>query len=115
MVDNLTNITNITAPENYSQYYQHFFTENMHGWDFVSHAGDFWSSVIPSEFFWMIVILIPYITIYNRTGSVIIPAVLYLFIGGSLAAIMPPNLAMLYYWFIILGAGGVIYKMFVGE
>jgi hypothetical protein len=100
---------------NYSQYYQRFFTADMGGWDFVSHTSDFWNTLLPSEFFWMIVILIPYLTIYNRTGSIIIPAVLYLFIGGALAVVMPPMLATLYYWFIILGAGGVIYRMFIGD
>jgi len=108
-------MANSTAPGNYSGYYQDFFTEHMHGWDFVSHTGNFWNHLLPEGLFWLVVILIPYITIYNRTGTVIIPAILYLFAGGVLAAIMPPMLAPLYYWFLILGAGGVVYKMFIGE
>lgn len=106
---------NVGSPNNYSQYYQNFYTPGMHGWDFVSHTANFWTSLTPAGFFWMIIILIPYITVYNRTGTIIIPAVLYLFIGGALAAVMPPFLGQFYYWFIILGAGGVIYRMFVGD
>lgn len=106
---------NVTAPNNYSQYYQKFFVPGMKGWDFVSHSRDFWSSMVPEEFFWLIILLIPYITIYNRTGTIIIPAVLYLFIGGALALVMPPILAQFYYWFIILGTAGIIYKMFIGD
>jgi hypothetical protein len=87
----------------------------MHGWDFASHSAGFWTTVVPSELFWAIIILIPYLTIYNRTGTIIIPAVLYLFAGGLLAAVMPPFLGQFYYWFIILGAGGVMYKMFINE
>lgn len=103
------------APKNYSQYYQKFFVANMTGWDFVTHTGDFWESIVPAEFLWAIIILIPFITIYNRTGTIIIPALLYLFAGGVLATVMPPMLGQFYYWFLILGAGGIIYKLYVGE
>lgn len=106
---------NNTTPNNYSQYYQTFFTTNMTGWDFISHTGDFWNSITPGEFFWMIIILIPFITIYNRTGTIVIPAMMYLFTGGVLAIVMPPFLGQFYYWFLILGAGGIIYKLYVGE
>lgn len=103
------------TPGNYSRYYQGFFTPGMGGWDFTSHTSSFWTSVIPSELFWAIIILIPYLTIYNRTGTVIIPAVLYLFIGGTLALVMPTFLGQFYYWFLALGSAGVIYKMFIGD
>jgi YVTN family beta-propeller protein len=106
---------NVGAPNNYSQYYQNFFIPGMGGWDFVSHTEDFWTTVTPSALFWAIIILIPYLTIYNRTGTIIIPAVLYLFTGGILAMVMPPFLGQFYYWFIILGSAGVIYRLFVGE
>jgi len=36
-------------------------------------------------------------------------------IGGALATVMPPALAQFYYWFIILGTAGVIYRMFIGD
>jgi len=106
---------NYGAPNNYSRYYQSFFTPEMKGWDFTSHTSDFWNGIVPSELFWAIIILIPYLTIYNRTGTIIIPALLYLFIGGALAAVMPPFLGQFYYWFIVLGSAGVIYKLFIGE
>ena len=105
----------VGSPNNYSQYYQNFFIPGMGGWDFVSHTADFWTTVTPATLFWAIIILIPYLTIYNRTGTIIIPAVLYLFTGGVLAMVMPPFLGQFYYWFIILGSAGVIYKLFVGE
>lgn len=105
----------IGAPKNYSQHYQRFFSGNMTGWNFASHTGDFWNNILPGEFFWMIIILIPFITIYNRTGTIVIPAMMYLFTGGVLAIVMPPFLGQFYYWFLILGAGGIIYKLYVGE
>jgi hypothetical protein len=104
-----------TAPHNYSSYHTNFFANMTNPWSFVSNFDNFWTNVVPPEMFWGVLLVVPFATLYNRTGSAIIPAVIYLFIGGAMAAIMPPQLGQFYYWFLLVGAGGIMFELFVGS
>lgn len=104
-----------STPTNYSQYHTTFFDNTSSGWGFVSHYANFWTTVVPEELFWLLVIIIPFYTIYNRTGNVVIPSVLYLFIGGVLGTVMPTFLGQLFYWFIIVGGAGLLFNMYIGR
>lgn len=115
MSTSLVVASNGTAPNNYSGYFRRFFTNVTNPWDYVTGFGDFWTHTVPSELFWAFIILIPYYTIYNRTGTIIIPAVLYLFIGGSLATIMPSFLGQIYYWFIAIGGTTLMFDLYIGN
>ncbi len=100
---------------NYSQYKDVLFQSNMSAWDFVKNTKNFYVSFMPEWFFWLIILIIPYIGMYNRQGGIELVAVLYLFTGGIVALVMPTVIAPFAKWFLILGAGGVIYKMFVPD
>lgn len=108
---------NVLPPNNYTQYSATFFSNitSGSGWGYVSHYGNFWTSLVPIELFWALVIIVPYLTIYNRTQSIVIPAVLYLFIGGVLGQFMPTFLGQVFYWFIAAGAAGIVYEIYVGQ
>lgn len=105
----------IAAPHNYSQYVTKIFVPHMTTWDFVENTKNFYLDFIPSNIFWAIILLLPFITMYNRQGTFIMVGVLYMFTGGIIALVMPPVLAPFAFWFIVLGAGGVIYKLFVAD
>lgn len=100
---------------NYSQYVHVLFTDNMTGWDFVSNTKNVYTSVMPEWFFWLIILVIPYIGMYTRQGGIEIIAVIYLFTGAMLATVMPAILAPFAKWFIIFGAAGIFYKIFINE
>jgi hypothetical protein len=70
---------------------------------------------MPEWFFWLIILTIPYIGMYNRQGGVEIIAVIYLFTGSILATVMPAVIAPFAKWFMILGAAGMIYKLFIRD
>lgn len=106
---------NGTAPMNYSHYSRDFFTNITSPWDYISSFGNFWTHVVPTELFWAIIILIPYYTIYNRTRTIAIPAILYLFIGGALGTIMPTFLGQIYYWFLAVGGTTLVYDLYIGN
>lgn len=102
-------------PNNYSQYKDVMFTKNMTAWDFPVNLTNFYTSFMPSWFFWLVILLIPYIGMYTRQGGIEIIAVIYLFTGGFLAFVMPAVLAPFAKWFLILGGAGVIYKLFIRD
>jgi Domain of unknown function (DUF2341). len=104
-----------TAPNNYTHYKDVLFTQNMTSWDFVSNLRTFYTSFMPEWFFWLIILTIPYIGMYNRQGGVEIIAVIYLFTGSILATVMPAVIAPFAKWFMILGAAGMIYKLFIRD
>ncbi len=108
-------VNGTTAPNNYSQYKDVLFTSNMTSWDFPENGVTFYTMLIPSWFFWSVILLIPYVGMYNRQGGVEIVAIIYLFTGGIIATVMPEQLAVYAKWFVIFGAVGVIYKMFIRE
>ena len=105
----------VVAPNNYSQYKDVLFTSNMTSWDFPENGVTFYTMLIPSWFFWSVLLLIPYVGMYNRQGGVEIVAIIYLFTGGIVATVMPEQIAGLARWFVIFGAVGVIYKMFIRD
>lgn len=105
----------IAAPNNYSKYVSQIFTPQMTTWDFVENTKNFYLDFIPSDIFFAIILLIPFLTLYNRQGTFLMVGVLYMFTGGVIALIMPPVLAPFAFWFIILGAGGTIYRLFVTD
>lgn len=104
-----------SAPRNYSQYVNVLFTDNMTSWDFVSNTKNFYTSFMPEWFFWIVILMIPYIGMYNRQGGIAIVAVIYLFTGGIIATVMPALLAPYAKWFILLGVCGLIYQLFVRD
>jgi YVTN family beta-propeller protein len=103
------------TPENYSQYVSKLFTRNMSGFDFLSHTVDFYTSFMPSWLFWCILLLIPFISMYNRQGGIILVGVLYLVTGGILSQVMPTVLGGAAFWFFVLGFAGILYKLFVPD
>ena len=103
------------TPENYSQYVTKLFTRNMSGFDFLSHTVDFYTSFMPSWLFWCILLLIPFISMYNRQGGIILVGVLYLVTGGILSQVMPTVLGGAAFWFFVLGFAGILYKLFVPD
>jgi PKD repeat protein len=105
----------IAAPHNYSKYVSQVFTSHMTTWDFVEHTKNFYLDFIPADYFWAIILLIPYITMYNRQGTFILIGVLYLFTGGIVAVVMPAFLAPVAFWFLIIGSCGLIFRLFVPE
>ena len=105
----------IAAPNNYSKYVSEVFTPKMTAWDFVEHTKNFYTDFIPSDIFFAIILLIPFITMYNRQGTFIMIGVLYCFTGGVIALIIPHKLSMFAFWFIVLGSGGLIYRLFVTD
>lgn len=105
-----------TAPNNYSQYKDVLFQENMTAWDFPVNMTTFYTSFMPAWFFWCVILLIPYIGMYSRQGGIEIVAVIYLFTGGMIAMI--PGFAVIApfaKWFLFLGAAGILYKVLVRD
>jgi FOG: PKD repeat len=111
----IISVNGTATPNNYSQYKDVLFTSNMTSWDFPKNGATFYTLLIPSWFFWSVLLLIPYIGMYNRQGGIEIVAIIYLFTGGIVATVMPEQLAVYAKWFIIFGAVGVIYRIFIRE
>lgn len=105
----------IAAPRNYSKYIGEIFTPKMSVWDFVLHTKDFYLDFIPSDIFWIVILLIPYITIYNRTNGSMLVNVLFLMTGGIVALVMPAMGGGLAFWAVALGVCGSVYKLFVKD
>jgi uncharacterized membrane protein YoaK (UPF0700 family) len=103
----------VDAPNNYSQYINVVFTENMSGWDFLTNSKNFYTALVPEAIFWCIILSIPYLSMYQRQDGILIVAIFYLFTGSIIAAVMPAFLGKFAMWFLVLGTAGIIYKVFI--
>lgn len=105
----------IEAPNNYSQYIPQLFVSDMGGWDFLENMATVWTSLVGASIFWIVVLIIPYISMYGRQNGVGIVAVIYLFSGATLAQVMPEELGPIAFWMLILAILGIAYHTFIGE
>ncbi len=103
------------APNNYSHYTDVLFQPNMTGWDLAANMGTFYNDFIPGEIFWIIVLIMPLLTMWNRQNSVILVCIIYLMAGGIMAAKMPVLFGKIGFWMLVLGLSGVMYQMFMRE
>jgi hypothetical protein len=103
------------APRNYSQHVNKMFQPDMGVWGLVTNMAVFWTTFVPASIFWIVILFIPYITMYSRQNGIIMVAIMYLFTGGIIAKVMPSMFAVFGFWFILFGATGVVYKMFIRD
>lgn len=97
---------------NYSQYTPMLFNGNS-VWDFVRNVVLVYSAVTGEFIFWTILILIAFVPGYITSGSVLVPATTYLFVGGFLAVVAPPELSMPMYIILLISVSGIMYHFFV--
>ena len=105
----------VTAPENYSNLINVMFTDNMTSWDFVANIKNVYTTYVPESIFWLVILVLPYMMMYNRQNGILIIAILYLFTGSFTVLILPSFLAPFAFWFILLGVSGIVYRLFVSE
>ena len=105
----------IVAPRNYGQYVKRVFKANMTSWDFMSNINSVYTSSIPDGIWYLILWLIPMISMYNRQGSLLLISVLYCFTGMFAAIVLPAFWGGSLFWMMVLGGAGIIYRLFIPE
>ena len=109
-------ITITSVPfQNYSQYSKQLFTANMTQWDFLQNSVGIYTTFIPADIFYLIICLIMFLPLYIRTGSVLLPCVIFCFIGGFFAFMVPIWASSFFLDMFILGTVGLIYKIFIQD
>lgn len=105
----------VHSPQNYSRYLSTLYTENMTTWDFATNTRSFYALFIPDQLLMLLVLLIPFYTMYARQRSIIVVSVIYLIVGGVISAAIMPAFSSMAFWCLSLGATGVFYKLFVSR
>jgi endo-1,3-1,4-beta-glycanase ExoK len=111
--DSLAIYNHTRAPNNYSQYMSKIFQPNMTGWNFAGNIFTFYGMFVEESLLWLMLLIVPLLTLWNRQGSLIIACAIYLFIGGIMAPHLPAFFAGSQFWFLALGSGGIVYKLFI--
>lgn len=96
---------------NYTQYTPMLFNGNSF-WDFIQNIVLVYTAVTGEFIFWTILVLIAFVPGYITSGSVLVPAVTYLFVGGFLAVFAPPELSKPMYVILLVSATGIMYHFF---
>ncbi len=105
----------LTAPHNYARYVKQVFKPNMTSWDFISNISMVYRDSAGEGIFFLILWAVPIIAMWGRQGSTIIICCLYCFSGAFFAAVLPAMFGGALMWMMILGAAGIIYKLFVPD
>jgi hypothetical protein len=100
------------APENYSAGLKDVFTKNMTSFDFASRTSDFYVKYV-GDLWFAALLLLPYFSMYNRQGSILLIAAIYIMGGAFAWSAMPVAFAGIAFYAVILGIGGVVYGLFV--
>lgn len=99
----------------YSGYLDSLIQPDMGGWDFVENGANFYINTVGATLFWIVILSLPYISMYNRQNGVVIVALIYLFSGGLLATVLPAELSMIALWMVVLSITGLFYHIFISD
>jgi len=97
--------------QNYGQYISMLFSGDS-VWDIIYNFVIVYSMVTGEFIFWSFIILMSLVPGYITTGTVLVPCTTYLFIGGFLVAVAPPELSMPMYIILVVGISGILYHFF---
>lgn len=115
-----SNTTNQTVnlmhgPERYNENIGLLFKPKMSGFDFLAGESSLYQKYTPGPIFILIVLLIPFLTLYSRQNGIIIVATVYLFGGGIISRWMPAMFGSVAFYMMALGCAGLIYKYFISR
>lgn len=105
----------VTSPQNYSANLDMIFNSDMSFWDFLEDMTQIAIKYVGATIFWGIILLIPFISMYGRQNGLLLIMTTYMFIGGSIAAVMPTELVTFAKSLVVLIIVAVIYKVLNGK
>jgi YVTN family beta-propeller protein len=101
------------GPANYTQYIYKIFTPHMDIFQFILNMQTFYLMFIPAPLFWSLLIFIPFLILYIKQQSVIIPLTIFSFGGFIICMNMPPMITALSFVLFLISLTLTIVKLFV--
>ena len=112
----IDNFRTVASEQNYDTYTNHtkefnnLFT-NLDTWSFISSIFGTYEIYCGATLFWLIIIIIPYLMMWIKQGSVIIPAIFALLSGSVLFALVPVEAIAPIKILLTIGIAGIFYHI----
>lgn len=100
-----------SANHNYTRYFDDLYSQTT-TWDSLESIFTMYESQIGAGLFWGTLLAMPFIAMWIKQQSVVMPTVVALIVGGVLIAKVPPEFDLPVKILLAIGVSGVLYHMF---
>ena len=100
-----------SANHNYTRYFDDLYSQTT-AWGGLESIFNMYESQIGAGLFWGILLATPFVAMWIKQQSVVMPTVVALIVGGVLIAKVPPEFDLPVKILLAIGVSGVLYHMF---
>jgi hypothetical protein len=87
----------------------------MTSWDFMENIATVYTDTATPGIFWLLIWILPMISMWNRQNGILIVSILYCFSGAFVATVLPAFWGGALFWMMVLGGAGILYRIFIPE
>ena len=107
-----TLMSGLAAASNYTQYFDTLYNQTT-GWGALRATTNTYESVVGAAVFWVLVVTMPFISMWIKQQSVAVAAVGALVTGGLLMSLIPPDFDLPIKMLLVLGIAGLMWHIFM--
>jgi len=97
----------------YGDHFDTFFATNETGWGMLTGIFTVYSDVVGDTVFWGIFLAIPFLAMWVKQESVILPSTIMLITGAVLFPLIPPAFDLPIKMMLGIGVTGVLWHLFI--
>jgi len=105
-------MSGLAAATNYTQYFDTLYNETT-GWGMLRAITNTYEAMVGTAVFWVLVVTMPFFSMWIKQQSVVIAAVVALISGGLLMTLIPPEFDMPIKMLLAIGVAGLLWHIFM--
>ena len=105
-------MSGLAAATNYTQYFDTLYNETT-GWGMLRAITNTYEAMVGTAVFWVLVVTMPFFSMWIKQQSVAIAAVVALISGGLLMTLIPPVFDMPIKMLLAIGVAGLLWHIFM--
>jgi len=103
------------ASANYTQHFDTFYGSDESEWSMLKAVFTMYENTLGASIFWGVFLTMPFLAMWIKQQSVILPTVIMLIGGSVLFPLAPPEYAMPVKMMLVLGITGLLWHIFIKQ